>query len=353
MDNISNPLIGWYSYNKRALPWRETKDPYKIWVSEIILQQTRVKQGLDYYYRFIDKYPDVQSLANSSIDELLKIWQGLGYYSRARNMHYTANEIVDKFKGEFPSSYDDLLKLKGIGDYTASAIASIAFNQTTAVLDGNVFRVISRFFGISESTQTVSGKKVFKQKLEKLIPKKDPGIFNQAIMEFGALQCTPHNPDCINCPLKTSCFAFNHQMIAELPVKKQKVKQKDRFFNYLLILTDEYTFIEQRTSNDIWKLLYQLPLIETTQKVSINELQENKLWINIFNHCELEIDPSPVEKKHILSHQKIHARFYKIKIKNLNGTLVKKYQKIHLNELQNIGVPKLIENYIAQINNLK
>ena len=353
MDNISNPLIRWYSYNKRALPWRETKDPYKIWVSEIILQQTRVNQGLNYYDRFIDKYPDVQSLADSSIDELLKLWQGLGYYSRARNMHYTANEIVREFKGQFPSDYSDLLKLKGIGDYTASAIASISFNQTTAVLDGNVFRVVSRFFGISESTQTASGKKVFKEKLSELIPKKDPGTFNQAIMEFGALQCTPHNPDCTNCPLKTSCFAFNHQMISELPVKKQKVKQQDRFFNYFFIIHDEYTFIEQRTSNDIWKLLYQLPLIETAKEVSMKELQENKLWINLFNDCELEIDPKPVKKKHILSHQKIHARFYKIKVKSLNGPFEKKYQKIHFSELQNIGVPKLLENYLAQINNLK
>ena len=224
MINLSETLMWWYSHNKRDLPWRETKNPYNIWVSEIILQQTRVNQGLEYYNKFIDTFPNIHSLAKASINDLLKVWQGLGYYSRARNMHITAQEIIGKYNGEFPSNYEELIKLKGIGDYTASAIASISFNKLTPVLDGNVFRVIARLFGISESTQTATGKKLFKQKLFELIPENNPGTFNQAIMEFGALHCVPQNPDCEGCPFKSVCFAHNKNLVSALPLKKKKVK---------------------------------------------------------------------------------------------------------------------------------
>ncbi len=350
MMNISENLIEWYSYNKRDLPWRDTKNPYNVWVSEIILQQTRVNQGLDYYYKFIERFPDIKALSKAKIEELLKVWQGLGYYSRARNMHHTAQIITSEYKGKFPSSYDELLKFKGIGDYTASAIASISFNEQTPVLDGNVFRVIARLFGISESTQTNKGKKKFKQKLYELIPKEDPGSFNQAIMEFGALQCIPSNPDCKTCLFNTICFAYNNNLVSDLPLKKQKVKQQIRYFNYLYITYKKQTFMEQRTNNDIWKLLYQLPLIETNKKLTILELEQTNEWKDIFQGTKPEIDIDFIEKKHILSHQKLNTTFYRVKINKTNSYLLKKYMKIDIEQLSTLGIPKLIENYFKEIN---
>ena len=350
MMNISESLIQWYSHNKRDLPWRETKNPYNIWVSEIILQQTRVNQGLSYYYKFIERFPDIEILSKAKIEDLLKVWQGLGYYSRARNMHYTAQKISSEYNCQFPANYSELLKLKGIGDYTASAIASISFNQQTPVLDGNVFRVISRLFGIFESTQTGKGKKTFKQKLLELIPKKDPGTFNQAIMEFGALQCIPNNPDCTTCPLNSICFAYNNNSVSELPLKKQKVKQQTRYFNYLYITINKQTFVEQRTGNDIWKLLYQLPMIESIKKLTLQELEQTNEWKDLFEGTNPEVDIIFIEKKHILSHQKLNTVFYKIKINKTNPYLLKKYMKIDIKHLPTLGVPKLIENYFKEIN---
>lgn len=350
MTHISQYLILWYSNNKRDLPWRETKAPYNIWVSEIILQQTRVNQGFDYYNRFIEKFPDIKSLAFSNIDELMKVWQGLGYYSRARNMHHTALEIVNKYNGKFPSDYHELIKLKGIGDYTASAIASISFNQATPVLDGNVYRVLARIFGISESTQSVTGRKHFKKILHELISNKNPGIFNQAIMEFGALQCVPKNPECKICPLNTSCFAYKKNMIDYLPIKKQKIKQKTRYLNYLHIVHNDLTFIEKRTKNDIWKLLYQFPLIETHKEFTINELKKDKAWILIFENLIPEIDVNYFEKKHLLSHQILHSRFYKIKINRVNDFLKNNYLTTAISKLQSRGVPRLIEEYLEFVN---
>ena len=350
MTNISQALIDWYSCNKRDLPWRDTKTPYNIWVSEIILQQTRVNQGINYYYNFIKRFPNIISLANSDIDDLLKIWQGLGYYSRARNMHQTAKDIVNTYGNKFPSKYNELIKLKGIGDYTASAIASISFNRPIASVDGNVFRVLSRLFGISESTQTVNGKKVFSKKANALIIKNNPGVFNQAIMEFGALQCVPKNPNCSLCSLMSVCFAYANDMIDQLPVKKQKTKQKTRYFNYLYILYNDTTFIEKRTQNDIWKLLYQLPLIETKEEISIESLSRDNYWKTIFKDLNLVVDPKYFEKKHILSHQKIQTRIYTIKINKTNGFLNKNFKGTPLTQLEKFSVPKLLENYFIHIN---
>ena len=350
MVNINQSLIAWYSHNKRDLPWRNTQNPYNIWVSEIILQQTRVNQGLNYYYRFIEEYPDIESLADSNIDDLLKVWQGLGYYSRARNMHHTAQDIVNNYNGKFPSDYHELIKLKGIGDYTASAMASISFDQLTPVLDGNVFRVIARIFGISESTQSITGRKHFKKILHELIKNENSGIFNQAIMEFGALQCIPKNPDCKNCPLNSVCFAYNKNSVTDFPAKKRKVKQKVRYFNYLYIIYNDFTFIEKRTKNDIWKLLYQFPLIETKKEISINDLERDKNWLRIFEGLNPDIDRNYFEKKHILSHQKLQTRFYKIKINHINDFLVKNYLKMPIPKLSTLGIPRLIENYIKVVN---
>lgn len=350
MINISNSLIEWYTHYKRDLPWRESKDPYNIWVSEIILQQTRVNQGISYYYKFIDKFPDINSLAHASLDDLLKTWQGLGYYSRARNMHYTALDIVNNYKGEFPSEYSELIKLKGIGDYTASAIASISFNRATPVLDGNVFRVIARLFGLSASTQSIEGKKEFKKILFDLIPDKNPGIFNQSTMEFGALQCVPKNPDCNSCMLNFVCFAYCNNMVTDLPVKKQKIKQKIRYFNYMYILCDDFTFIEKRTKNDIWKLLYQFPLIETEQQVSINELEKNPTWNQVFKDTIPDVEINYYEKKHILSHQILYSRIYKVRINQVNDFLTNNYTRTHISDLVIYGIPKLLEDYLKIVN---
>lgn len=345
MKDISKVLIDWYTHNKRDLPWRETKNPYNIWVSEIILQQTRVNQGLSYYYRFIDKFPDIYALANSDIDELLKIWQGLGYYSRARNMHLTAKDIVENHNGAFPDEYTELIKLKGVGDYTASAIASISFNKNTPVLDGNVFRVLARLFGISESTQTKAGKDIFKNKAKELISNHNPGNFNQALMEFGSLQCTPLNPNCSICPLVSSCFAYEHDLVNNLPAKKQKNKKTIRYFNYLYIINGDNTFIEKRTTKDIWKLLYQISLIETNELLSFSDLIKNKTFKDLFANITPTIDTDYIDIKHVLSHQKIYSRFYRIKIDNINDRINNTYIKVPIEGLSDYSMPVLLVKY--------
>jgi A/G-specific adenine glycosylase len=350
MKDISKVLTDWYTRNKRDLPWRETKNPYNIWVSEIILQQTRINQGLSYYYAFIDKFPDIYALANSDIDDLLKIWQGLGYYSRARNMHFTAKDIIENYKGIFPKEYAKLIKLKGIGDYTASAIASISFNEGTPVLDGNVFRVLARLFGISESTQTKAGKDIFKNKARKLMSNHNPGIFNQALMEFGSLQCTPLNPNCSSCPLASNCFAFKNDLINSLPAKKQKAKQTIRYFNYLYIIYGNNTFIEKRTRNDIWKLLYEIPLIETDELLSLSDLINNKKFKELFGKLSPTIEPQYIDIKHILSHQKLYSRFYRITIDQIDNTTLNEYIKTPINKLSDYSMSALLQKYFNLLN---
>lgn len=350
MHRITKELIEWYALHKRNLPWRETKDPYAIWVSEIILQQTRVSQGLGYYLKFMEIFPNIETLAAAPVDQLLKLWQGLGYYSRARNMHFTAQDIMQNYNGVFPSSYEDLIKLKGIGDYTASAIASISFNKPTPVLDGNVFRVIARIYGVSESTQTAKGKHHFKAILNKLIHHDKPGIFNQAIMEFGALQCTPQKPLCDQCIFKSSCFALSNNLIEELPRKKAKVKQTKRYFNFLHVLYNDSTFVEQRTGNDIWKLLYQFPLIETPEEYSLSELEKTRLWQQIFNNLKPQINLNYKEKTHQLSHQKLYVKLYEIRINRLNEYIKQNFKRVSLQELQDLGIPILLENYLVDFN---
>ena len=350
MTNISKSLINWYSQHKRDLPWRNTKNPYFIWVSEIILQQTRVNRGIDYYYNFIDTLPDIDSLASADIDSVLKVWQGLGYYSRARNMHYTANYIVKNLNGKFPEQFINLKKLKGVGDYTAAAIASFSFNEAVPVVDGNVYRILARLYNIEESTQTSKGKKIFFEKANDLIDKNNPSEFNQAIMEFGSLQCTPTNPDCEKCHLKEICIAYNNHIIDQLPVKKQKVKVRNRYFNYLHIIYKDHIFLEQRSQNDIWKLLYQLPLIETKSKISIEELLNHNSWKNIFGKLKLEINTHTIEMKHILSHQKIYAKFYKIKVDTLNNYIQNNYIQVPINEIEEYSIPRLIDSYLTDVN---
>lgn len=298
-------LIGnWYRQNKRNLPWRNTKDPYFIWLSEIILQQTRVDQGLNYYLKFTRNYPTVEHLALASEQEVLNDWQGLGYYSRARNLHHTAKFISENLNNSFPESYEKILQLKGIGPYTAAAIASFAFNEPVAVVDGNVYRVLSRIFDIDLPIDSTEGKKAFQQLANSLIPQQNPGDFNQGIMEFGAMQCTPVNPNCTACPFTDKCLAKAHNTISQRPVKSKKTAVRDRYFYYGIFRTATHICICKRTQKDIWQHLYEFPLIETTSRqneTAIYELFEQ-------HHSATPIRISP-EVKHILSHQRIHARF--------------------------------------------
>jgi len=343
--SISKVLINWYNQNKRDLPWRDTNNPYIIWVSEIILQQTRVNQGINYFYRFIEQYPDIKSLALDSIDNILKLWQGLGYYSRARNMHQTANAIVNEYNGQFPEKYSEIIKLKGIGEYTAAAIASFCYNEPVAVIDGNVHRFISRFFGINESIASSKGKLIFKTLANEIIDNINPGNHNQAIMEFGALICTPKNPQCSNCPLKEECYAFTNNQVTMLPVKKKKIKISKRYFNYLHIIYKNKTFIEKRVENDIWNSLYQLPLIETDSKSTLDELESQQLWLKLFKKTNIKITHVSELIKHQLSHQQLHAYFYRIEIDKPNNYIQSNYISVNHSDIHQYGIPKLIDNY--------
>ena len=262
--NFAKLLVSWYLDNRRPLPWRSTTDPYRIWLSEIILQQTRVDQGKPYYLSFVKSFPKVEDLASASEEEVLKLWQGLGYYSRARNLHASAKYVSNVLRGIFPSNYKDLLALKGVGDYTASAIASICYGEPVAVVDGNVYRVLSRIYGIDTPINSTEGVRQFKQLAQELLDKKDPATFNQGIMEFGATHCKPQNPLCDSCHFAAKCIAYNQNRIAELPVKLKKQKVKSRHFNYLVFISDKgETILEQRKGKGIWEGLYECPLVET------------------------------------------------------------------------------------------
>jgi A/G-specific adenine glycosylase len=343
---FSKTLNYWYSNNKRALPWRQTNDPYFIWLSEIILQQTQVKQGLPYYVRFVAEFPSVFHLANAEESAVLKLWQGLGYYSRARNIHTTAKYIANELEGKFPDNYKDLLKLKGIGDYTASAIASISFNQPAAVVDGNVYRVLSRYFGINTPINSSKGSKEFKQLAQELIDKKDPATFNQAIMEFGAMQCKPQSPDCSVCPFNASCMAFNENRITELPVKIKSPKAKKKFYNFLVLMSSEEKIIlEKREGKGIWQNLYQFPLIETNKGFDFEDfkvmaenhalLKDKAFEMSLYNEEEII---------HKLSHQHLYTKFWIVKV---DGCLV---NGISIKKIRNYAVPILIGNFIESFN---
>jgi len=347
MDFFNSQIHVWYSLFKRDLPWRNTRNPYCIWLSEIILQQTRIDQGLAYYNRFIDEFPDILDLASASEDQILKLWQGLGYYSRARNLHFTAKYIEKNFNGKFPDDYKSILLLKGIGDYTAAAIASISFGLEHPAIDGNVFRVLSRYFGISVPTDTLSGKKIFKELATELIQGTDPGMHNQAIMEFGAIQCVPKNPICTNCPVQERCYAFSHQKINDLPVKKNKTTQRDRYFNYLVILDDEQIWLRKRVEDGIWKNLYEFPLIETTEKLEIENVLSQRDFQVLINSDNPAIENVSNWKIHILSHQRIHYRFIRIRLKN-PVSKASEYLMIGKEDIFNFAVPKLLETYLSE-----
>lgn len=346
LQSFSNSLITWYLKNKRDLPWRNETNPYHIWLSEIMLQQTRVAQGLPYYLKFTERFPTVFDLANASEDEVLKLWQGLGYYSRARNLHTTAKYIANELHGQFPNNFSDLLQLKGVGDYTASAIASICFGEPTAVVDGNVYRVLSRVFGIDIPINSTEGVKHFKALAQELIDPNQPGTYNQAVMEFGARHCTPQNPLCNDCVFSETCEAFNSRKVAELPVKLRKQKVRKRFFNYLVVFSSEgeKTLLRQRTEKGIWQQLFEFPLVETTSEVTLLQLKKARAFQEFAKTMDIEriytYNDSLIVHK--LSHQHLYTRFWIVEANSPATNMTP------ISEVKKYPVPVLIENFISE-----
>jgi A/G-specific adenine glycosylase len=342
---FAQTLLNWYHDNKRDLPWRSTNDPYIIWLSEVILQQTRVEQGLPYFHRFAENYPTVRDFAGATEDEILRHWQGLGYYSRGRNMHATAQMVMEEHAGYFPTRYDQLIKLKGIGEYTAAAIASFSADEPKAVVDGNVFRLLSRYFGISEPINSPKGKRLFISLAQELLDHNQPGLFNQAVMEFGALQCKPQNPDCTICPFQVECIARKEGRVRDLPVKVRPQPPRSRFFNYLLHIADGKIAMQKRENRDIWRNLYELPLIETPGPASPAELLETDAFCNLWGTTgRIKAVTSPVI--HQLSHQKIHAQFIETTNFQLpdSQTILWKYPE----EIESLALPKLISDFLKK-----
>jgi len=346
---ISDILINWYQQNKRELPWRDIEDPYKIWISEIILQQTRVNQGLNYYLRFVERFPTVVSLAQADEDEVLNYWQGLGYYSRARNLHKAAMQVMNDFGGFFPTLHSDVLTLAGVGSYTAAAICSFAYNQPYAVVDGNVYRVLSRLFGLDTPIDSGKGKTEFALIAQQLLSKQNPAEHNQAIMEFGALQCVPVSPNCSICPLISQCSAFENQQIVILPVKSKKTKVINRFFNYIFIEYGGQTFLQKRIGKDVWQNLYEFPLIESNSLLTIAELFENHEFIELFDKINsVEIYKITNPMKHVLSHRVIYAQFVSVNISELSVKL-KNLIHVPIQEIDRYPVSRLMELFLVNI----
>jgi len=344
---FSETLIKWYNANKRDLPWRKTSDPYKVWLSEIILQQTRVDQGMDYYHKFISLFPTIFDLSAASEDKILKAWQGLGYYSRARNISYTARFIVGELGGKFPKTQRELLKLKGIGKYTSAAIASFCFSEKTAAVDGNVMRVLSRIFGIEEPIDSVIGQKTLQELADELISRKQPGTFNQAIMEFGALQCTPHKPNCTDCPFHSICVAFKEEKVNILPIKGKKTIVKNIWIYYFFIQYGKKTYLRQRKDSGIWKGLFDLPGIECNEKMDMKQVVDS-FSKQFAMSKKLDILQESEEYIHILSHRKIRARFITCKISNQWKTKSDQIFEVSLKDIDEYAVPRLIERFLEK-----
>lgn len=344
---FSTEIIAWYTQHKRDLPWRNTSDPYIIWLSEIILQQTRVDQGMPYFHRFVAHYPTIAHFAEAPEAAILRLWQGLGYYSRARNMHKAAQEVMDRHNGLFPTAYTDLLALKGVGEYTAAAISSFSANEARAVVDGNVFRLLARFFGISTPINSGEGKKTFSQLANELLDAQQPGLHNQAMMEFGALQCVPKNPDCGICPLQLECYANNNGKVAALPQKNKKGKSRDRHFNYFVVTDGDRVLMKKRGPKDIWENLYELPLLETENALGALQLIERPEFEQLFGKNVL-IEEIYRPKKHVLSHQNIYAAFYKLTDAQVVLEKNSSMDYVIKKELDTLAKPKLIFAFLKQ-----
>lgn len=340
--SFSKKLLEWYNPNIRNLPWKKTKDAYKIWLSEIILQQTRVEQGTPYYLAFVKQYPTVKKLAQAPLDEVLKLWEGLGYYSRARNLHSAAQLVMSLHHGKFPASHAEILKLKGIGNYTAAAIASFAYDLPHAVVDGNVYRVLSRVFGIETPIDSTAGKQQFEALAEKLLDKKNPALYNQAVMDFGALVCKPQQPLCGQCPFSSECKAYASDKISLLPVKAKKLLKKERHFHYIVLHDANNLYIRQRTDRDIWKGLFEFPMEED---VSGQWSIDNSEILQGIGRTPSTFEHRPVYKQ-TLSHQYINGYFYEIRLKKLPNP-EQSWLKIPKTSLLSYAFPKIIRSYLA------
>lgn len=341
-ESLSAPLRAWYEANKRDLMWRRTRDPYRIWLSETILQQTRVNQGAAYYERFLEAFPTVAELAAAPEDRVMKLWQGLGYYSRARNLHAAARRIAERFAGRFPTDYADIRSLPGVGDYTAAAICSFAYDQPRAVVDGNVYRVYARLFDMEIPIDTTAGRRAFAALADELLDRSHPAAYNQAVMEFGALHCTPASPRCDDCPFADRCLSRAAGTIPLRPVKAGRTATRDRFLNYIEVICDGRTLIRRRNGRDIWRGLYEFPMIETPAAAGFEELPLDDLLAG----QPFRLVRSTSMPRHQLSHQTLHARFHRIETDRLprpEGCLA-----VPITSLGDYAIPRLIEKYLEQ-----
>jgi A/G-specific adenine glycosylase len=346
---FTSRLIRWYHRNKRDLPFRGTRDPYLVWISEVILQQTRMEQGLGYYTRFVERFPDIRALASGTEEEVLKLWQGLGYYDRARHLHASAVHLVNDSGGLFPGTFNGIRGIKGIGDYSAASIASLCFDEPVPAIDGNVFRFVARYTGIADPAGSAKGKQKAMEWCLAQMDRNDPGTFNQAMIEFGALVCKPARPDCDGCQFRTSCYAFSRKLTGSLPVKQRPAKVRHRYFHYLVIVKEQkgipHVVIRKRTGNDIWKNLYDFPLIETGKKISARSLSRSEAFRSLFPDREAMILRVYGTSRHVLSHQVIHATFYRT---DGNVSAASPGISVSAGSLSRYPMPRLISRFIQE-----
>ncbi|MDR1654219.1 MAG: A/G-specific adenine glycosylase [Prevotellaceae bacterium] len=342
-------LLQWYTKNHRDLPWRETKDPYAVWLSEIILQQTQVAQGTAYYNRFIERFPTVAHLANAPVDDVLKLWQGLGYYSRARNLHLSAKQIMDTYHGVFPKTYQEILTLKGVGKYTAAAIGSFAYNLPYAAVDGNVLRFLARYYGIDTPIDSSQGKKEFADLADMLLDRQNAALHNQAMMEFGALQCVAARPKCEQCPFNTSCDAIATNRVTSLPCKMSKTAVTNRYLNYICVLHNGYTYLKKRSQKDIWQGLYEYPLIETAEACTFEQLLACEKFKLLTEEQSIRAFLQLPIHRHILSHQRLYATCIVIGIEQETPVLQQNYLRIPVADFDRFPIPRLIDIFHSKI----
>ena len=343
MEPVSDILLSWFAREGRDLPWRRTRDPYRIWLSEVILQQTRVAQGLEYYLRFTERFPDIAALATTPEDEVLKLWQGLGYYSRARNLHAAARQVMSRFGGVFPVTYEGVRALPGVGDYTAAAVCSIVYDAPCAVLDGNVYRVLARLFDIGIPIDTTAGKRTFAELAQLQLDTSRPGLYNQAIMDFGALQFTPAQPRCGDCPLAGRCLALAAGTVGVRPVKQGRAKVRDRWFNYLHVTCGGQTLLHRRGGGDIWQGLYEFPLIETDKAADFAELAATAAFRELLGNGRWHLRRSVTMPGHQLSHQLLHAVFHRIECDAMPA-----FPSVETAALGGYALPRLIDRYLTK-----
>ena len=347
LSTLRAKLQDWYKWNKRDLPWRKTKDPYRIWLSEIILQQTRVNQGLPYYQKFTENYPDIKSLASAKQEKVLKDWEGLGYYSRARNMHASAKQLLTEFEGVFPSTLSEIKSLKGVGDYTAAAIGSFAFNITAAVVDGNVFRVLGRLYGEDTAINSSKGKKLFQKLADDFIDPEDPATHNQAIMEFGALHCIPKNPACPDCIFSQDCIAYKNDLVTKLPYKEKKTYDKKRYLNYFLLESEQGVLVQKRRLG-IWQGLYQFPLLESEETIGEENLTEF-LKVQGLSICDWSRGYSHTLPLHKLSHQSLYIKVWYFKALEFKDLGLFGDLELHsLSNLDNLAFPRPLRKFLDE-----